>query len=199
MSKIQEKLKEVEKTPFFTLSKPYLDFIGKGTLYNIIYILFAVVSLAIPFAFLVLCIREGIFSLPANYIIGFLLTWLVVLFAGWVGFQLWWDRKSKIRDINNSEFVAIPMVSDIVQTFGEWIGTFMAIFGVGGGLLLALFGAGDILYTLGIDFAPISLMIIGPASGLITIIIFRLFAEMMRFIAALANNTKEIAANIKNK
>jgi hypothetical protein len=42
-------------------------------------------------------------------------------------------------------------------------------------------------------------VIIGPVIGFFVIIIFHFLAEQLRILAALANNTKEIAANIKNK
>jgi hypothetical protein len=43
-----------------------------------------------------------------------------------------------------------------------------------------------------------AVIIIGPVIGFFILIIFRFFAELLRIFAALADNTKEIAANIKN-
>jgi len=201
-SVIEEKLEKLEGTPFFSLFKPYLDFIGKGKLFNLIYLVMAAVSVLTPFVVIYLAIASHLFDFGAKYVFAFIFVWLVVCFACWIGFLIWWDRRKKITAIGKSEFIAIPLVSDIIQTFGEWLGTITAIIGVGGGLFALIF-LGDesamIFRVLQMEFlgSGAMVMLFGLVYGLFIIIIFRIIAELLRIVAALCNNTKDIADNLK--
>ena len=120
---------------FFTFIKPYLSFIDKGDFFrkpfSWLYIAFAVLNLILPFYILYTAIDNNIFDTPAKFIIVFILVWIVIAFAGWVCFQLWWDRKNKVTEtsVENSEFVVTPVFAHFIQTFGEWIGTWIGIVG----------------------------------------------------------------------
>jgi len=180
----------LSSSPFFTFSKPYLNFIGKGTMFNLVYIVMAIVSLLFPIAVIFLAIEMRIFDYGARGIIFFIFSWLVVAFAGWIGFQLWWDRKSQIMEVKDSEFVATPIVSDIFRTFGEWTGTLIAIIGAGVGFF------GLIIFPELLRYIPYGgpLMIIaGPIVGFFIIVFSRFLAEQLRVFAAIANNTRSIA------
>jgi len=200
----KKKFEKMAGSPFFTLSKPYLEFIGKEKLFGLVYIIMAVVNLIIPFVILYQVIDSGFFRSPAKYIFAFIFTWLVIVFAFWIGFQLWWDRRKKATSSGSSEFIAIMNFSDITQTFGEWLGTLIAIIGACGGLIAFIFLGNDLNYLfgmIGLRFLRFgaAVIIIGPVIGFFILIIFRFFAELLRIFAALADNTKEIATNIKNK
>lgn len=198
------KLNQMTGSPLFNFARPYLDFIGKGKIYSFVYFVMAVVNLFLPFVILYKAIEWQIFSAGPEYVFAFIFSWLVIVFACWIGFQIWWNRRSKVSDIAASEFIATLIFSEILQTFGEWLGTFIAIVGAGVGLI-ATIALGDMAYYL---FEAINMsflgygatvIIAGPLTGIFIIIIFRFFAEQLRLFAALANNTKEIATNIKNK
>jgi hypothetical protein len=201
-SERKEKFEELTRSPFFTFSKPYLDFIGKERLFSLVYIVMAAINLVIPFVILYLVIDSGLFSFGAKYVFAFIFTWIVIIFAFWIGFQLWWDRRKKLNDLATSEFVATPIFSEILQTSGEWLGTVIGIIGAGGGLIVTIFIGNEARYylpgILGFLQYGILTVIIGPVIGFFIIILSRFFAEQLRILAALANNTKEIAANIKN-
>jgi hypothetical protein len=188
-------LKSIEGSPFFTFAKPYLDFIGKGTMFSIVYILGAVISLLFPIAVIVLAIQSGMLQwIGATGVIWFILTWLCVCFAGWIGFQLWWNRKSQITDVKESEFVAIPICADIARTFGEWIGTFLAVIGFGGGLFALIFFRDglNILGNYGIPGGP-ALVLVGPIAGFFIILFFRLIAEGIKLCVSIANSLKDMS------
>ena len=198
----KKKFEKLAGSPFFTFSRPYLEFIGKEKLFGLVYIVMAVINLIIPFVTLYQVIDSGFFRYGAKYVFAFIFTWLVIVFACWIGFQLWWDRRKKATDSGSSEFIAIPNFSDILQTFGEWLGTLIGIIGAGGGLIAFIFLGNDLNYLfqiIGLGFMRfgVAVIIIGPVIGFFIIIIFRFFAELLRVMAALANNTKEIAANLK--
>jgi len=200
----KKKFNEVAGGPFFLFSKPYLDFLGKGKLFNFIYVVMAVANLFIPFVILYKVIDSGFFSAGAKYVFAFIFVWLSIVFACWIGFQLWWERRKNVIQIYSSEFVATPILSEILQTFGEWLGTLIGIVGAVGGLLASIFLGSEIdylFYSVGLGFMQYGILtvIVGPIIGFFIIILFRFLAEQLRIFAALANNTKEIATNIKNK
>jgi hypothetical protein len=204
VSKGKKKFEKMTQSAFFTFSKPYLELIGKGKLFSFIYIVMAVINPILPFVILYKVIDSGFFSLGAKYVFAFILAWIVIVFACWIGFQLWWDRRKRISEIGSTEFFATYYFSELLQTFGEWMGTLIGIIGAGGGLLASIFLGEDVDYLfrlIGMGFIQfgVGIIIIGPIVGLLIIILSRFFAEQMCLWAALANNTKEIAVNIKNK
>jgi hypothetical protein len=206
--KIEKTLKilnGVPKHPFFIFSKPYLDFIGKGSIFNFIYVIMAVISLILPIAVIVMATNFGLFRYgDAKYIIAFIFSWIVIVFACWIGFQIWWDRKSKVKNSEASEFIATPILSELLQTFGEWAGTVIGIIGAGVGLIAAIILGDEARYlfrAIGLRFMNFGalVIIIGPLIGFFIIVVFRFIAEQLRMFAALVNNTKEIAANLKER
>jgi len=197
------KFRKMAEGPFFTFSRPYLEFISKGKLFNLIYIIMAAINPIIPFVILYQVIDSGFFNLGAKFVFAFILAWFVIVFACWIGFQLWWDRRKQAMHIESSEFIATMFFSEILQTFGEWLGTMIAIIGAGGGLLASIFLGKDVDYLfsmVGMGFMRfgVLIVIIGPIIGFFIILISRFAAEQVRLIAALVNNTREIAANMKN-
>jgi hypothetical protein len=201
--KMTTAVSKLEGTPFTNFSKPYLDFIGKGKLFYFVYVIMAVINLLLPFVIIVMAAKSGFFRMGgSNFVFAFVLSWIVIVFACWVGFQLWWDRKAKIKLLENSEFVVTHIFSEMLQTFGEWAGTLLGITGAGVGLIAAMF-LGDyadyLFQAIGIGFMPSGLIVVvaGPLLGFFIIIISRFVAEQMRLLATLVNNTGYIALNIE--
>jgi hypothetical protein len=198
----KKKYDKMTGSSFFTFSKPYLDFLGKGTIFGFVYLVMAVINLVLPFVVIYMTINSGLFSAGAKFVFAVILTWLVIFFACWIGFQLWWDRRKAILNIGQSQFLATLIFSEILQTFGEWIGTLIGIIGAGAGLLGSIFLGNDINYllrSLGLGFMSfgIGVVVIAPVIGFFIIILFRFIAEQLRMFAALVNNTKEIANKCK--
>jgi len=199
----KKKFEQMAEKSFFTFSRPYLDFIDKSKIYSLVYFVMAIINLILPFVILYKVIDSGFFQLGAKFVFAFVLSWIVIVFACWIGFQLWWNRRKKIATIGTSEFSATLIFSEILQTFGEWLGTLTAIIGAGAGLLASIFLGDDINYLFNVigmgymGFGPL-VVIFGPILGFFFIIVFRFLAEQLRLLASLVNNTKEIAANIKN-
>jgi len=188
---------------FFNFAAPYFDFIGKGKLYYLVYIVMALLNLVIPFAVIFVVVYWGFLQYSGTRaVIAFIFSWLIIAFASWIGFQLWWYRKSRVKNMEKAEFIATPIISDIFQTFGEWLGTLIGIIGAGVGIVATIFlgdTANSVFSEIGItftDFAPL-IIIIGPVIGFLIIVLFRFIAEQIRIFAAIANNTKEIAENSK--
>jgi hypothetical protein len=202
-NKLEAKLEKMDKNPFFVFSRPYLNFIAKGKIFSFVYFVMAAVNLIIPFAVIYKTIDSGIFRyVEAKYVFAIILSWLVVAFACWIGFQIWWIRRIKVLDSASHEFIATTSFSEILQTFGEWIGTFIGITGVGVGIIALIFLGDEASYLfslIGLDFMNFGAMVIftGPIAGFFIIILFRFLAEQLRLFASLVNNTKDIANNLK--
>ncbi|MHC6203524.1 tetratricopeptide repeat protein [Breznakiellaceae bacterium SP9] len=204
--KMPKALSKLEGTPFTNFSKPYLDFIAKGKLFGLVYTVMAVLNLLLPFVIIYKVVDSGyLMYVPGKIIFALIFVWIVMAFACWIGFQVWWDRSSRIKALEDSEFAVTFIFSDIIQTLGEWLGTLIGIIGVGVGIIAVLFlgeyasYVDDIFRRIGMGFMPSGILAVfaGPLTGFIIMILFRFIAEQLRLFCALVNNTKCIAGNIK--
>ncbi len=187
---------------FFTFIGPYLSFIDSGHLYRTpfswLYILLAGLNLFLPFYIFFQAADNGIFDANAKFIIVFFLVWLSVAFASWISFQLWWDRKSKIISTSSEgdDFVATPVFSHLIQTIGEWLGTWIGIVGFSFALwtTIILGDEGYYLSTLlGLGFiqSGLAFIILQPIYGFLIIVSSKFLAEQFRALSSIANNTKK--------
>ena len=184
-----------------TFIRPYLSFIDNGHFFRKpfrwLYTLLAIVNLLIPI-YVFYQASNRIFDSSAKFVIVFLFLWVIVAFAGWVGFQLWWDRKSKI-DMSSTagdEFIATPALSQFIQTLGEWIGTWIGLVGFGFALLTTIILGDEGYYlggSLGIPYLNTGWMAIltMPIVGFLIIVFSRFLAEQIKALSAIANNTKK--------
>ena len=132
-------------------------------------------------------------------IAAFILVWLVIAFVSWLGFQIWWNRREKVyaAATAHDDFVAIPVFSHFIQTFGEWAGMFVGIGGALLTLIAAIFLNGDAsmlrMMGTGAFFGSGSLIyiVLNPIYGFIIVVVTRAAAETFRALAAIANNTKK--------
>jgi hypothetical protein len=187
---------------FFTFIKPYLSFIDNGHLYrkpfSWLYSLLAVVNLILPIIIYNKAVDNDIFDTPAKFVIVFLLVWIIIAFASWVSFQLWWDRKTKVTttSVEGDEFVATPVFSHLIQTLGEWLGTWIGIVGFSVAMLttIVLGDEADYLsYQIGIPFLKTGFLfvILMPIYGFLIIVGTRFLAEQFRALSSIANNTRK--------
>lgn len=194
----------LQEGKFFTLFKPVFNYLEGRNLYKSpmvwLYGLIACINILIPIIFLYLILfRMRLFDAPFKIALLILLIWIILAFAGWISFQLWWDRKSKVLldSPDSEEFVATHVFSHFVKTYGEWIGIWLAIVGFFLGLFATIALSSneiyEISYELGIAFfnpGPSS-MILMPLLGLIIIIFSRFLSELIKALASIAINTKK--------
>lgn len=192
------------KNKFFTFITPYLNFIDRGDIFrkpfSWLYALLAILNLLVPFITLFWAINKNIFEYgDSKVMITFFFIWIVIAFASWVSFQLWWDRRIKVTQttIEGDEFLATPVFSHYVQTLGEWIGTWVGIVGTAVSLSVTIF-MGDtgsyLMQDLDIPFveAGIASIILMPIYGFLIIVFGRFLAETFRALSSIANNTKKL-------
>lgn len=187
---------------FFTFIKPYLSFIDNGDLYrkpfSWLYALLAIINLIVPIYVFYQAVDNDIFDAPGKFVIVFLLVWVIIAFSGWLSFQLWWDRKSKVISTSNvgDEFVATPVFSHLIQTIGEWLGTWIGIVGFSVALLTTLILGDEGSYLsgqLGLGFMETGFLfiILMPVYGFLIILTTRFLAEQFRALSSIANNTRK--------
>lgn len=190
------------KNVFFNLIDPIIDWIDNGRFFKDpfkwIYTLFAVLNLLFPLVVLIGAVQKDIFSAPGKFITAFILLWLLLAFAGWVGFQIWWNRKDKVMktSVENDRFVATPIFTHLIQTAGEWAGFLYAIIGCGGSIiLLVILGkdANSLAALTGTDIVSFgaSAIIMAPITGFLVVVVSRVIAELYRALVEIANNTRK--------
>ena len=198
---------------FFTFIKPYLSYIDNGHLYrkpfSWLYALIAIANFALPIYIFYEAVDNHIFDADGKYVSLFLLIMAIISFASWVGFQLWWDRKSKVllTSQKGDEFVAVAVLSHFIQTAGEWLGTWIIIVGTSSAILTTIILSGEnggghyFSRSIGLDFigGGALAIIIMPIYGFLIIVISRFFAEQFRAFASIANNTKKTKNDIINE
>jgi hypothetical protein len=191
------------KEKFFTFIEPFLSYIDDGKLFRKpfgwLYIVFAGINLLLPFYILYKAIDGGVFEVGAKYVFAFLLIWLVVAAACWAGFQIWWNRREKVllTSPEGSEFPATPVISHFIQTWGEWMGAWIAIVGFGFSLIAWVFlgeEAAMLGAMTGLPFSESGIvpMIAMPVAGFLTIVVTRFIAEQCRVLAAIANKMNQL-------
>jgi hypothetical protein len=218
MSGLKDTAKKITGSPFFTFSRPPLEFIEKAKLFKIIFtlvcVVMAIITLIHPFLILARVISSGYFNFGVKYILAFVFTWLAVLAACWLGFHLWLDRRKKSEEFGSSEFIAIPFFAELLKTFGEWLGLLYGVIGAVGGLFTLIFlgkysGSTLSAILLGVNNNGLPILgglggkisgitnliftgavILGPVFGIIIIFVTRFFAERLKVLVAIANNTK---------
>jgi len=187
---------------FLTFIKPYLSYIDNGHFFrkpfSWLYSILAVINLLFPLVVIYKASDNRIFDSQGKFIAVFLLVWIVVAFAGWISFQLWWDRKAKISTSSaaGDEFIATPVFSHFIQTLGEWIGTYIGLVGFCFALFTTLFLGGEGYYmsgSIGIPFMESGWVsvIVMPVTGFLIIVISRFLAEQIKALSSIANNTRK--------
>ncbi len=179
---------------------PFLSYIDSGKLFRKpfgwLYIVLAAINAIMPFYLLYAAIDMGLFQYAgAKTIIAFLLIWIFILAACWVGVLIWWKRKDKVEQTSHegSDFPATPVIAHLIQTSGEWMGAFIAIVGFGISLISLLDGdATAFARMIGLPFnIGIVGIILSPIYGFLTIVGARFTAELCRALTTIAANTKK--------
>jgi hypothetical protein len=188
---------------FFSLFKPYFDSFDNGNFFKkpitVLYALFGLVNLLAPFYSLYLAINYRLFDAPSKPITLFIVIWFILAISGWISFQLWIDRMLKVdtSSIKGDEFVVTPIISHFIQTFGEWAGTWIGLVGFGISLLAKIILANDTKFLgnligighINLGWVEITLI---PLLGFMIILISRFFAEQLKALSVIANNTKKV-------
>lgn len=185
----------------FNFIAPYLSFIDNGSMFRKpfmwLYRVLAAVNLIWPLYILYTALDGNLFKSQGKMIFVFILIWITIAFAGWISFQLWWDRSKKVEQASSAsnDFVATPVFSHFIQTLGEWAGIWVGFVGFVFALLVTIIIGQQGAYMgqmLGLGFLKTGVwsIILMPVYGYLTIVLARFLAEQWRAVVAIAINTK---------
>ncbi|MEY3344225.1 MAG: hypothetical protein RL090_1909 [Bacteroidota bacterium] len=182
--------------------RTFLEYIDSGWFFrqpfSWMYALIAVVNLLFPLFVLYKAFDAGMFDNPNKVLGAFIFLWIIMAFAAWFSFQLWWDRKFKVvkAATGGDRFIAIPVISHFIQTTGEWMGCYIGFVGFLTALTAYLFVGEDatyIMYQMGVEYLALgflSIMLI-PFYGFMTVVFARAIAELLGALSAVANYTRK--------
>lgn len=181
----------------FTFLNPLLGYIDNGRFFREpfrwLYVIFAVLNLLFPLFILVKVIDMKFFSYAeGKAIFAFILIFIILCAGAWASYLLWMNRKDKLKEAikEDNEFIAIPVMSHLTQTAGEWLGLYIGVIGTLCSLVIMVFAANEMNYILPI---PSGIFFLLPIYGFLIVVFARLIAELYRALAVIANNTKKLA------
>lgn len=181
----------------FTFLNPLLGYIDNGRFFREpfrwLYVLFAVLNLLFPIYILAQAIDKDFFKFADGKLtFAFILIFLILCAGAWGSYLLWMNRKNKLKEVvkDDHEFIAIPAMSHLTQTAGEWLGLYIGVIGTLCSLIIMLFAGNELSYILPI---PSGIFFIMPVYGFLIVVFARLLAELYRALAVIANNTKKLA------
>jgi hypothetical protein len=93
--------------------------------------------------------------------------------------------------------VVTPAYTHLLQTFGEWLGCYVAIVGFFAALLTWLFVDPEIVqlvfgsYGVAVFGTGVISVLIPPIYGFLILVSFRFAAEVAKALVSIANNTKK--------
>lgn len=99
------------------------------------------------------------------------------------------ENKLKEAIQEENEFIAIPVVSHLTQTMGEWLGLYIGVIGTQCSVVIAIFAANEIRYILPI---PSGMFFLMPIYGFLIVVFARLLAELYRCIGRHCQQHQEI-------
>lgn len=184
----------------FSFLEPLFKYIDSGKLFRqpLQFIYYAI---GILVALYVLYRLADVYDM-ASYIGGVYYLYAVLMtlvaIAAAIFTVLFWFRRSGdlIKDMpENARFQAIPAVSNLVITAGEWFGlvgagvTFCA--GIFGAILLPWnsYNVGEAILDM------LAIAVIGPIVSYLLLLLFRLIGEQILALGVIANKTNRIAHN----
>jgi len=124
-----------------------------------------------------------------NTIMGLVLFSLMVLLLGSLNFLLWWNRLIDLKSLIKVQdtLVATPVASHFIQTGGESLGLIITLWGFFTALIY--FTCDLSMGQLGLNFTALGVIsIFLPfVAGFLVIFIFRIFSELLKVGAVIAN------------
>ncbi len=194
---------------FFNFVNPFLEGLDNGTLFSKafvwIFMGMAVLNLGFPFYLLYCAVDYSIFDQEPLVITAVFLATLVFTFSSWIGFQLWWNRKSDLPQIfsGKSPYFITPALAHLIRTTGEWLGSLILLNSLFGSILVILI-TGDAGITTSnlimqmVHFIPgikivakIQDCLFPVGIGFLTFVVSRHLSELLNAFMALVRNTEK--------
>lgn len=183
---------------FFQFIQSPLNYVDNGAFFRQpfkwLYYLLGVTNVLIPIHFITLLSSREHYGYyndsgtdKAYMIILIILSIPIASFAG----MIWINRGTTLTENVNhsSRFVAIPIIANLIQTFGEWLGFLVGVLGFVMVLLGWIFNS-TLLSLPDWDYAS-------PIVGYLIVVIARFLSESFLALASIANHTQSIDEEVK--
>jgi hypothetical protein len=117
---------------------------------------------------------------------------LSVLILGWLNFQIWWCRRTQIRETSGKfdECTATPVFAHFLQTFGESMGLTIAVLGFITALIMSFLDVSFGQFGWNLIHKGVLGFVLPPVVGYLVLFAFRVVAELTRSLVVIANNSK---------
>jgi hypothetical protein len=118
---------------------------------------------------------------------------LISMIVGWAWFQLLWNRKNKVEAVTDSkdDYVAVPLISYLIQTIGELGWLFTALTWTWMWILSLLSNKSMYWFSLFWINPSLVLIVFSPIVWLLIVINARFLSEVLSALTTIANNTKK--------
>ncbi|MFN8316083.1 MAG: hypothetical protein U0T32_06505 [Chitinophagales bacterium] len=166
--------------------------------YKAIAVLFWLLPLYMLYAFF----DNKVFNSGGAVVFGFFIFLLFVTATVFLCFQLWWLRSEDVKSVGGlrGDYFTIPIVCHITRTLGECAAILLVCLSFASTIVIVLFSLmgnkenmNAIPYLQKFVSFGVFSVVVGIVSGFFAILFTRFIAEMMGVMAAIANNTKNIA------
>lgn len=192
----------MEDNKILNFLDPALKYIDSGAFFRQpfkwLYILIGVLNISLPISFI------GTLSDAWDYLSGSsrfaaVIILLITIALAFIGFLVWYKRSMTLKQDAgvSSRFIAIPVVANMLQTIGEWLGIIIGVGGFAIILIALIFGGEELRYVIGSRVSFLA-VIACPIIGYITIVLFRFLAENCLALASIANSAKSIDKKMDN-
>lgn len=192
----------MEDNKILNFLDPVLKYIDSGAFFRQpfkwLYILIGVLNISLPISFI------GTLSDAWDYLSGSsrfaaVIILLITIALAFIGFLVWYKRSMTLKQDAgvSSRFIAIPVVANMLQTIGEWLGIIIGVGGFAIILIALIFGGEELRYVIGSRVSFLA-VIACPIIGYITIVLFRFLAESCLALASIANSAKSIDKKMDN-
>lgn len=195
---------------YFNLLNPVLDLIDNGKFFykplKYFYYLFGFIYLVSPILVYFKFDKEGVFYGYGGYSYyggevfkpEALFVFLVLSIAFEAGALVLINRAKKVDEqfVKTSEYLAVPVLSHIIKTFGEFVGIFITFLLTLSGIL-AVFS--DHIFNTYKEMGMRNIypgvygLILGIIVGYLIILITRMISEQLKALAEIAQNSKYLA------
>lgn len=205
MQNMMENLDQLKKngffqSRFFTFINPFLSYIDGGGFFRwpvrVVYVLIGLAILLFP-VYLFVKIIQLSDNLKGSLVATGILFCIILLAAGILSFQLWWNRQLQIPTLGGEgdDYPVTPIFAHLVQTFGEWLGAYIAVAGFFCTILATVILGKDAaemeMFTGGLFKFGVAAIIMMPIKGFLIILVARFISEQVRALAAIAVNTRQ--------
>ena len=144
----------MEDNKILNFLDPVLKYIDSGAFFRQpfkwLYILIGVLNISLPISFI------GKLSDAWDYLSGSsrfaaVIILLITIALAFIGFLVWYKRSMTLKQDAgvSSRFIAIPVMANMLQTIGEWLGIIIGVGGFAIILIALIFGGEELHYVIG--------------------------------------------------